>query len=80
MQVVHEVKSELLRKCQHVALVKDTQTLNGLSSAVWGISFNAAPGLGISIVCGGLTEAANLFHIIEQAINSGEITGIEEAE
>lgn len=78
MQVVHEIKSDLLRTGQHIALVKDTQNLNGFSSEAWGISLDAAPGVGVSIICAGLTEAANLFHLIEQGFKTGTITGIQE--
>ncbi len=79
MQVVHEIKSDLLRTGQHVALVKDTQNLNGIPSALWAVSLDAAPGVGVAIKCAGLNEAANLFHIIEQGFKTGTITGIEEA-
>lgn len=77
MQVVHEIKSDLLRNGQHVALVKDTQNLNGYAEEMWGISLDAAPGGGVHIICAGLNEAANLFHLIEQGFKNGTIVGIE---
>lgn len=79
MQVVHEIKSDLLRIGQRVALIKETQNLNGMASEMWCISFDLIPGAGATIKCGSLTAAANLFHIIEQAFKCGDITGIEEA-
>lgn len=77
MEVAHEMNG--MKTGQRIALIKETLHSKGASALCpkWGISFDAAPGVSVAIVCAGLNEAANLFHIIEQGFKTGNIVAIQ---
>ncbi len=72
MKTVYMTGMGTLPETQHINLAVDEQ------QQAWSIELNPSTGKGCRITCRDLTAAANLFHIIEQAVNSGEITQIEE--
>lgn len=78
MQVVHQVQG--MKTGQHIALIKEDRTnaQTGSMSTMWGVSIDSSINHSVVIVCNGLTVAANLLHVMEQAVKSGEITGIQE--
>jgi hypothetical protein len=72
MKTVHMAGMGVLPGTEHVTLAVDE------TKQVWSIELNPSSGKGCRILCRDLTSAGNLMNVIEQAINSGEITGMEE--